>query len=280
MTVRYEFTKPILTCTSLERDIELSHWGGNLATEERYTLHNNGATLSEPFSRVTWATQTFYGAGSPSSALKELKYPLRPGSVDPYFTDDIGNVSTSRYRPTPPQQPKKEANLELKPRYPIFGGWKYKFRVGWNNDLSSVLRQLKSPSSTTYTLTVPFLEGPRQPEGIQYTHVTLRIVLPEGATGIRHQLVPSPSSGLPILSSSLSTHASFLDTLGRPALEFTALNVVDEAREALVVVTYEYGLLAALRKPVAVFGGVLALFGLAWVVGTLDVRIGKGRKVA
>ena len=70
-----------------------------------------------------------------------------------------------------------------------------------------------------------------------------------------------------------------MDTLGRTVLSFTALNVVDEARDALVVVTYEYGVLDALRKPVSVVLGVMALFGLAWLVGTLDVRIGKKGKV-
>ena len=97
MAVRYEFTKPLLACTLLERDLEISHWGANLATEERYWLRNDAATLSNHFSRVAWATQNFYSG--PTSALRELKVPLLPGSTDPYFTDDIGNVSTSRYRP-------------------------------------------------------------------------------------------------------------------------------------------------------------------------------------
>lgn len=271
VTVRYEFTKPVLVCFLLERDIEVSHWGGNLATEERYVLRHDGASLANHFSRVSWASQ-FYFAQSPTSALKELKYPLRPGSVDPYFTDDIGNVSTSHYRPSPPKNPTREAHLELRPRYPLFGGWKYSFRIGWNNNLSAFLRSLRSPSNT-YALTVPFLEGPKMPEGIQYEHVVLRVILPEGATNVMHEIVGG--TGLPVLTFELDLHKTFMDTLGRTVLKFSAMNVVDEANDALVVVTYQYTVLSALRKPLSIFAGLLGMFGVAWVVGQVDTSIGK-----
>ena len=169
---RYEFTNPLTHATLLERDIEVSHWGGNLAVEERYWLTNRGAQLADHFSRVTWATTQYYNP--PSSALKSMKLPLKVGSMNPYFTDDIGNVSTSRFRSN-----KREAHLEITPRYPVFGRWKYNFRIGWDASLSKFLRKLSSGDE--YVLKVPFLEGPRQTEGIEYERVELRIVLPEGA---------------------------------------------------------------------------------------------------
>jgi oligosaccharyltransferase complex subunit alpha (ribophorin I) len=171
VSVRYEFTKPLTHVSSLERDIEVSHWGGNVATEERYILTNRAASLKNHFSRVLFAQQKYYNP--PSSALKELKFPLLIGSVDPYFTDDIGNVSTSRFRSNV-----REANLELKPRYPVFGGWNYKFRVGWNGQIKKFVRS----SGDSYVLKVPFLEGPKQSEGIEYERVVTRVILPEGAT--------------------------------------------------------------------------------------------------
>ena len=171
-SLRYEFTKPIIHVPLLERDIEVSQWGGNLATEERYWLVNNGAHLSSQFSRLEWARTQMYPIAT--SALKELKMPLKVGSVDPYFTDDIGNVSTSRFR-----SGAREANLEIKPRYPVFGGWKYSFRVGWNNSLKSFLRKLKVGDG--YVLKVPFLEGPKMSEGVSYEKIELMFILPEGA---------------------------------------------------------------------------------------------------
>ena len=170
--MRYEFTKPVIHATLLERDIEVSQWGGNVATEERYWLTNQGAHLSSQFSRLQWAmTQHF---PSPTSALKELNIPLKIGTADAYFTDDIGNVSTSHFR-----SGLRGAKLELKPRYPVFGGWKYSFKVGWNNNLKGVLRKLKL--NDTFVLKVPFFEGPKMSEGVSYAKIQLRIILPEGA---------------------------------------------------------------------------------------------------
>ncbi len=171
--MRYEFTKPIIHATSLERDIEISQWGGNLASEERYWLTNKGAHLANHFSRVIWASTQYYNP--PTSALKMLTVPLKVGSLNPYFIDDIGNVSTSRYRTN-----MREALLEIKPRYPVFGGWKYSFRIGWDADLKSSLRKLAKGNG--HVLKVPFLEGPKMGEGVSYEKVDLSIILPEGAT--------------------------------------------------------------------------------------------------
>lgn len=172
VSIRYEFTKPLIHATLLERDVEVSHWGGNLATEERYWLGNRAAQLKNHFSRVQWQMTQY--ASPPTTALKELKLPLHVGSVDAYFTDDIGNVSTSRFRSN-----SREALLELKPRYPVFGGWKYSFRVGWNAGLEGYLRKLKVGDG--YVLKVPFVEGPKMSEGVEYERVDVRVILPEGA---------------------------------------------------------------------------------------------------
>jgi oligosaccharyltransferase complex subunit alpha (ribophorin I) len=275
VTVRYEFTKPILACSLLERDIEISHWGGNLAAEERYWLRNDGANLSSQFSRVSWATQNFYlqsGQGA-TPALRELKVPLKAGSADAYFTDDIGNVSTSRFRPNSI----RDASLELKPRYPVFGGWKYSFRIGWNNALSSFLRKIQTQADT-HILSVPLLEGPRMPEGIQYEHFVFRIILPEGATNVKYQL-HNGATAVPAGVWTESLHKTFMDTLGRTELKFEARNVVDEVRDqgVMVVVTYQYGLMSALRKPISIVVGMVGVFGVVWAVGCVDTSIGKKR---
>ena len=172
VSVRYEYTHPLLHCTSLERDIEISHWGGNLAIEERYWLTNRAAELKNHFSRVQWQMSQY--ANPPTSALRELRVPLKIGSANPYYTDDVGNVSTSRWRSNA-----KEAMLELRPRYPLFGSWNYSFKIGWDANLNTFLKNLKGGHH--YSLTVPFLEGPKMSGGITYDRVDVRVILPEGA---------------------------------------------------------------------------------------------------
>ncbi|KAH4242408.1 dolichyl-diphosphooligosaccharide--protein glycosyltransferase subunit 1 [Parastagonospora nodorum] len=263
VSVRYEFTKPLTHATLLERDLEVSHWGGNLASEERYWLVNQGAGLKNHFSRVEWQKQSYMNP--PTFALKGLSFFLRPGAVDPYFTDDIGNVSTSKFR-----SGNKEALLELKPRYPVFGQWKYSFRVGWNAELATYLRKLSA--GDTYALRVPFLEGPRANEGVSYARVNLRVILPEGATNVKFQTT------VPIVSNSTSLHRTFMDTLGRTTLELTAINLVDDFRDRDLVVTYDYPWTAGYRKPVVITLGMFALFSAIWVLGSIDTSIGKSKK--
>lgn len=220
--MRYEFTKPLIHATLLERDVEVSQWGGNLATEERYWLTNRGANLKNQFSRVTWAASQYYNP--PTSAIKELKVPLKIGSLDPYYTDDIGNVSTSRFRSNA-----REANLELKPRYPVFGGWKYSFRIGWDANLKNSLRKLKTGDG--YILKVPFLEGPKMAEGVSYEKVVVRVILPEGATNVKFE------TAVPLVADEILSHKTFMDTLGRTMLKLTAMNVVDASRDQDLIVS-------------------------------------------
>jgi len=257
--VWFEFTKPVLHVSELERDIEVSHWGGNVAFEERYTLFHRGANLSALFNRVKWAQQQYYNPNS--YALKELKFPLPVGSADAYFTDVIGNVSTSRFRSN-----SKEALLEVKPRYPLFGGWKYPFTIGWNSDAKHFLRSLAGGS---YLLKVPFFEGPKQAEGVEYGHVQVRVVLPEGAENVKYYTsIPSSS----ITEAEVGTHITFLDTIGRTTLTIKAQNLVDDLRDRELVVSYDYPLSAALRKPVVIFASLMAAFVGVWVLGNLDLK--------
>ncbi|WEW57985.1 dolichyl-diphosphooligosaccharide--protein glycosyltransferase subunit 1 [Emydomyces testavorans] len=265
ITVRYEYTRPIITATLLERDIEVSHWGGNLATEDRYWLQNNAAHLAKQFSRVAWSVKTLHGA--PSVAISALRVVLNPGAVDPYFTDDIGNVSTSRFMPG---HGTRHGLLDIRPRYPVFGGWKYSFRIGWNDALSTFLRKAKT--GDTYVLKLPFLDVPRNSEGVQYEKIALRVVLPEGARNVRYELVDG--IGLPNeIQSEITLHKTFMDTVGRTVLKLTTTNVADEARDAQLIVVYDYPFLASLRKPMTIFAGVLSVFVAAWAIGNIDVSI-------
>jgi oligosaccharyltransferase complex subunit alpha (ribophorin I) len=67
-----------------------------------------------------------------------------------------------------------------------------------------------------------------------------------------------------------------MDTVGRPTLILTAVNAVEDWRErGDVVITYDYPWLAGYRKPATIAAAIFSIFFTAWIVGNLDVRIGK-----
>lgn len=245
VAVRYEHTAPIATVTYFERDIEVSHWGGNIAFEERYAITNDGAHLKAQFDRIAFAQSGFYNPQS--SAIKNLVFPLPVGTRDAYFTDEIGNVSTSKFRSSI-----REAVLDLKPRYPIFGGWNYTFTVGWNNNLGQFLKT-KGPK---HYLRVPFLEGA---DNINYVDLRVRVILPEGATNIK---VHSPVA---IVSEQHGLHKTFMDTIGRSVVQLEARNLVDEKARQELFVEYDYEGMVAYRKPLVVVAGLALLFATSAV---------------
>ena len=88
VSVRYEFTKPLTHSKLLERDIEISQWGGNIATEERHWLGNRAAQLKNHFSRLAYQQSAYYNPAS--TALLGLRFSMSGGSADAYYVDDIG----------------------------------------------------------------------------------------------------------------------------------------------------------------------------------------------
>lgn len=127
---------------------------------------------------------------SAASSINKLSIVLPPNIHSPYYYDVVGNVSTSRFRPsasppsdrvTLPSQRKKTAKnaqnslLELVPRYPLMGGWNFTFTIGYDAPLGDYV---KRKGSGEYMLAVPFLTP--IPE-VAVDFVTLSIRLPEAA---------------------------------------------------------------------------------------------------
>jgi oligosaccharyltransferase complex subunit alpha (ribophorin I) len=140
--------------------------------------------LKGHFSRLAHQQSKFH-ASSPAQVFTDLTLRLPPTAHTTYYYDTIGNVSTSRFRPgqTPATQAKTksrtaarvvDSQLELKPRYPILGGWNYSFVIGYDVPLSDMLKT----DGGRKVLSVPFLTGYKD---LAAEEVELKIVLPEGA---------------------------------------------------------------------------------------------------
>ena len=87
-------------------------------------------------------------------------------------------------------------------------------------------------------------------------------------------------TSVPLVANTTGLYHTFMDTTGRATLTLTAVNVVDEFREREVVVTYDYPFSARFRKPLTIFAGLLFVFGVSWVIGNLELSIGKKVKSA
>lgn len=256
MIVRYEYPRAVLKTTKLQRDIWISHWGATISFEESYQLHHFGTKLKDnSFSRLE------FNKRSPDynlniASFKGMEIMLPENAREPYYTDLVGNVSTSHFRKS-----HDGSSLTLKPRYPLFGGWNYNFTIGWSVDLDEYVKTLEPD---TYLLKVPLLQGP---EEMPYDEVVINIVLPEGSTGIDiATLHPSQPE-------TLFFTKSYLDFAGRPSLQLVYNNLIDSYRRTFVFVTYKYTPQAAFSKPLVLSGVFATLFTSILFLSKIDLSV-------
>lgn len=137
-------------------------------------------SLKGQFSRLKHQSQSFYKQRSPH-VLTAINLHLPAGIRNTYYYDLIGNVSTSRLRSAPSvsrnvKSPQYSV-LELKPRYPLMGGWNYSFTLGWDSPLED--SGSWDAKNRMYIVGVPIMT--LIPSAV-INNAEVKIVLPEGAT--------------------------------------------------------------------------------------------------
>lgn len=254
-SVHFQSETPRATIVSLNRVAEISHWGDALSISDRVLLRNTGPTLKGHFSRIEHQMASFYNKGS-GSALSSISMSLPPGAKDPFFVDQIGNVSTSRFRPSAPNPAlltasaglpasqtiaSKMSSLELQPRFPLLGGWNYSFNIGYTLPLSLGGWTTRIRKSNDFVTAIPLFTPLRD---VAVTSLTTTIVLPEGASRVSIELPYS-------LAVNQTVTKTYLDTVGRHSIVLEATNLSPQHAQ-LAYVKYTLSNRANLIKVAAV----------------------------
>ncbi|CAE6484018.1 unnamed protein product [Rhizoctonia solani] len=269
VSIHYDHDQPVLTVVSLQRSAEISHWGANLNIHDELVLRNDGPALKGHFSRLEHQSQVYFKRQAPH-IMKELVLHLPAGARSPYFIDLVGNVSTSHFRPAPPvsaallsPSKAKSSILELRPRYPLLGGWNYTFTLGYDTPLESAAKY--DASTGKYVVAIPYLTNV---PGAAFEETELKIILPEGARDVTLHTPFGPDS------IENQRHVTYLDTTGRPAIVLKKKNV-SEKHLGTVYVTYSLSSAAHFKKPIAVTSAALALFTFALGARRFDLALHK-----
>ncbi|KAI0832298.1 oligosaccharyl transferase alpha subunit [Trametes gibbosa] len=264
ITVHYNYASPVLEVKKLERAVEISHWGANLNVDNNIIFHNAGPHLKGHFSRLEYQTQGYFGRPAPHM-LAGINLLLPAGIHSAYFYDLVGNVSTSRLSTTPSTPKGVNSNtysmLELRPRYPVMGGWNYSFTLGWDSPLEDYAGYDKETGK--YIVGVPLITV--IPTAV-VDDAEITLILPEGATEIDY-FAPYPA-----LSGRISKHVTYLDTVGRPKITLRYKELTDR-HTGTIYVTYKVPFRAHLQKPIAVATAFLGVFAFALTWRRIDVRI-------
>jgi oligosaccharyltransferase complex subunit alpha (ribophorin I) len=119
--------------------------------------------------------------------------------------------------------------LDVKTRYPLMGGWKASFVLGYRLPLPHYLRTIPSGKFLTkdYIVGIPFFNAPIG--NVTIDELIVKIVFPEGSHSIR------PSAFYPLDGSNFEVAPTYLDSLKRPVLVLTKRNLVQEHSRPVLV---------------------------------------------
>ncbi|CAK1601673.1 unnamed protein product [Parnassius mnemosyne] len=252
LSIHYKNNSPFLTVTRIERLIEVSHWG-NIAVEETIEIEHTGAKLKGPFSRYDYQQDHHSGPAS----VRSYKTLLPASAADVYYRDTNGNISTSNMKVK-----KDTVELDLRPRYPLFGGWRTHYTLGYNVPSYEYLYH----SGNEYLLKMRVIDHIF--DDMQVDELITKIILPEGSTNIKLN-IPYPVSRLPD-----NLHYTYLDTKGRPVVSFTKRNVVENHIQDFQL-RYTFPRLLMLQEPLLVVGFLYMLFLCVIIYVRLDFSIHK-----
>lgn len=151
-----------------------------------------------------------------STVASAFSFNFPAGAIDAWYRDVDGNISTSHFR--------TEAGrsvFEMRPRYPIYGGWKFSWMHGYEvpQTFTSKNGLVQQTKPGQYLLRAKVYDGLKN---VPVDKFTLEVVLPEGATDIKVNLPFTPDT-----SSETRTY-SYFDTVGKPTFIYTKKRFTDE----------------------------------------------------
>eukprot|EP00850_Spirogloea_muscicola_P006245 SM000029S10540 [mRNA] locus=s29:725330:728234:+ [translate_table: standard] len=252
LTVHYEHDLPFAVAEDVVREIEVSHWG-NVYVQEDYSFVHAGARHRGVFSRFEYQSRPHM---SGVSSLRGLRARLPPSAHSIYFRDEIGNISSSLVR-----YHVENTELELSPRYPLLGGWRAKFTIGYSVPLEEfVSRAPGGQRVLRATFSTPF-------EDVVVNNLVVKVVLPEGCWDINAE---APYEA----EQKMETKYTYLDTIGRPVVVLHKRNLVPEHSEDFQVF-YRFNPLAQLVEPLLLVAAFFTFFLASMAYVRCDFTIAK-----
>ncbi|WBW74269.1 dolichyl-diphospho-oligosaccharide-protein glycosyltransferase Ost1 [Schizosaccharomyces osmophilus] len=218
--VRFEHTNPLPNALDFQMQVELHQYRQKIDVSERIIVENRSAKLKNPFDRARWYMKNFYNPVS--TAINRFLINLPKDVSDVSYTDEVGNITTSHMRTEP-----KQTVLELLPRYPVFGGWNYLYKLAWSMPYSTFADQ--EDEQTVIQLPLTWVPGE-----LLFEKAIWSYVFPEGASNI------SVKMPIEVDSSKVETVYKFLDTKGRQVYTFEATNAIDGTPSQFVEISYSF----------------------------------------
>ena len=250
--IHYKNNHPFTVFNYAVKTFQVSHWG-NIAVTEEYQIENIGAKLIGEFGRIDYD-----GINGGKNALKSIraKLPLRSWGL--WYRDEIGNVSTSNAR-----REMNDVDLLLTPRFPILGGWKSNFDIGYNLPTKfHVKTNNKGNYMVNLTFGMPY-------ENMLARNYTVKIILPESADNIKVKLPIDVNYQI-----NYGKEYGCLDLFGRKSI-IIFLNNMYDVYNTNVFITYDYKWTMLFVKPFILIVYFLILFTVMIIYSRSNISLSR-----
>ena len=255
--IHYLNNKPLMVFNYATKTFQVSHWG-NIAVTEEYQIENIGAKLIGEFGRIDYDE----GVTGGKNAMKKIgaKLPLRAWGL--WYRDEIGNVSTSIAR-----RDMNDVDLELTPRFPILGGWKSNYDIGYNLPTKF---HVKTNNHGNYMVNLTF--------GMPYKKMlarnyTVKVILPETADNIKINL-PIDTQ----YSVEYDKEYGCLDLFGRKSI-IIKLNNMYDVYNTNIFISYDYQWTMLFVKPVILIVYFLILFTIFIIYSRVNISLSRKEEI-
>jgi oligosaccharyltransferase complex subunit alpha (ribophorin I) len=263
LTIHYENNTPFISVTHLLRTVELSPWTQSISVVNQVKVAHVGAKLSGPFSRIDYQRDPSNGM----SAVRNLAAELPKTASNIFFRDGIGNISTSNVRYT-----SGKTQVNVKPRFPLFGGWATDFSLGYRVPIKEFLNE--PVSGNNYRLSVPISDILYESMFVEDAEV--RITLPAGASHVEIK------GAIEAERQSDEINYSYLDVIGRPVVVLKKKNIVAQHTEGeQVVIRYNYSKMYMAQEPILLMAAAIgtliltALYSRLSSTSSSNTSVGK-----
>ena len=257
LNIHFENNKPLTVFNYAIKTFQVSHWG-NIAVTEEYQIENIGAKLIGEFGRIDYDN----GMTGGKNALKSIRatLPLRAWGL--WYRDEIGNVSTSNAK-----REMNDVDLLLTPRFPILGGWKSNYDIGYNLPTKF---HVKTNNKGNYMVNLTF--------GMPYKNMlarnyTVKIILPESADNINVKLPIDTQYHI-----SYDKEYGCLDLFGRKSIIINLNNMYD-VYNTNIFITYDYQWTMLFVKPLILIVYFLILFTITIIYSRANVSLSRKEEI-
>ena len=257
LSIHYLNNKPLMVFNYATKTYQVSHWG-NIAVTEEYQLENIGAKLIGEFGRIDYDE----GLTGGKNAMRKIraKLPLRSWGL--WYRDEIGNVSTSVAR-----REMNDVDLELTPRFPILGGWKSNYDIGYNLPTKF---HVKTNNRGNYMVNLTF--------GMPYTNMlarnyTVKVILPEGADNIKVKLPIETNYQV-----EYDKEYGCLDLFGRKSVIIKLINMYD-VYNTNIFITYDYQWTMLFVKPIILIAYFIILFVILIIYSRANISLSRKQEI-